>query len=122
MPKDANQTVSKYDKDTIFLKTMVYGFKPITHKVPKISQDNFVQIRTSHSKTRSFSLRTVLLIRLKEKKQNLIERFEVCLKGKMSKIVYLFGLPMSIFEALISQPKIGHLAHKVSIEEDVSCC
>ena len=70
MPKDANQTVSKYDKDAIFLKTNPFHIESYSidqHFMdlnlllkPKMLQNNFVQIRKAHSKTRSFSLRAVL--------------------------------------------------------------
>ena len=36
-------------------------------------------------------------------------------------VIYLFGIAMSIFEIMVIQAKIRHLAHTVSIEEDIAC-
>ena len=36
-------------------------------------------------------------------------------------VIYLFGIAMSIFKIMVILAKIRHLAHTVSIEEDVAC-
>ena len=36
-------------------------------------------------------------------------------------VIYLFGIAMSIFKIMVIQAKIRHLAHTVSIEEDIAC-